>query len=97
MRIGTRKMKALMAAYAGFAGTRTMSAVLNQIPQPLADSLTGKQLGAVASLLFEAYNNGRGATGASIEDDCVWIEPLKALVPLDDIRKRIPECLEVQP
>ena len=81
------KRKNMMAAYTGFRGTQTLTAVLAQLPADLTARLTGAELGQVAGLLYEVYNKGRSSTQASIEDDCVWVGAgVDRLVPLTIIR-----------
>ena len=83
----TRKRNNLIHAYSGFQGTRTLAAVLEQLPEQLVARLTGAELGAVASLLYAAYNKGRASTQASVEDDCVFVGAgVDRLVPLSVIR-----------
>lgn len=74
------KMRRAKAAYTGFAGTRTIAAVSDYITQDMMDSMTGAQIGAVMSAVYAAYNAGRASTGASVEDDCVWVAG--KLIPL---------------
>lgn len=64
----------MMEAYGGFSGTRTVEAILSQIPDNLQRQLTGKQLGLVMAAVNKAYHNGRASLhGIDLCDDCVWL------------------------
>lgn len=64
----------MMAEYKGFAGSRTVEAVLAQIPEDLQRRLTGRELGMVMSAINAAYHNGRASHGGlDLCDDAVWL------------------------
>ena len=64
----------IMAAYDGFHGSRTVDAVLAQIPRDLQQRLTGRELGMVMSAVNAAYHNGRASHGGlDLCDDAVWL------------------------
>jgi hypothetical protein len=72
--MNTLKRKNAMEYYDGFKGVQTVNAVMQEIPDELADSLTGKQLGMVMSAVNSAYHNGRDSTGAEmLGNDTVYI------------------------
>jgi hypothetical protein len=74
------KIRRARAAYTGFAGPRTIAAVSDYITGDMMDRMTGAQIGAVMSAVYAAYNAGRASTGASVENDCVWVAG--KLIPL---------------
>lgn len=75
-------------AYAGFAGSATVSAIMEMIPAELIDSLTGKQLGLVMQAVAKSYHNGvRSQKPIEKIDDCVWLEGGDKLIPIDALRK----------
>ena len=86
--MNTLKRKNMMAAYTGFRGRATLTAVLDTLPEELIARCTGRELGLIAGLVYEQYNKGKASCKASIEDDCVWVGAgIDRLVPLDVIRK----------
>jgi len=62
------KLYRMMSNYAGFAGSTTVSAILNQIPKELQSELTGRQLGLVMKAVNIAYQNGRIAAEGEISE-----------------------------
>lgn len=74
----------MLSTYDGFAGTRTLDAILSQIPAELQQRLTGKELGQVMSAVNTSYHNAKAACGAEVVDDCVWVE--NKLIPLAAIK-----------
>jgi hypothetical protein len=74
------KRKRMMQGYDGHAGSVTVSAVCEQIPEELYNSLTGHQLGIVMSMVNKTYHKGKHDAGAEILDDAVWVSG--KLIPL---------------
>jgi len=80
------KLTRARAAYSGFRGNQTMAVVESHLTDDLKQRLTGAELGAVMSIIAHAYNAGRASTGASVENDAVWIDALGRLMPIDALR-----------
>jgi len=89
----TRKSKLEKAIenFGGFKGRETINHILSFIGAELRVCLTARELGLVMRAIDKAYREGRLSCGASIIDgDAVWIESLKNMYDLDDIRKLTP-------
>ncbi len=90
------KEKNMLAAYDGFTGSRTLEAMMNQVPDELWDRLTGRELGLVMSAINAAYHKGKADAGAEVVDDCVWVAG--KLIPLAAIEAiTIEETVEHRP
>lgn len=83
------KHKNMMASYTGHRGAATMGAILDQVPETLLTTLTGKELGLVMDAINAAYHAGRASHGGlDLCDDCYWfpgVDEEGALVPTEAI------------
>jgi len=77
----------MMEGYTGFAGLRTVAAVMEQMPNPLFAQLTGRQLGMVMTACYRAYRDGKTSCGCEVVDgDTIYINALHHLYEMDDIK-----------
>ena len=68
-------------------GPVTNKAVLSQIPDSVISECPARIIAQVGDAISAAYHAGRASMGAEIvEDDCLWIESIGKLIPLELIR-----------
>jgi len=90
------KKRNMMAAYNGFAGSRTLEAVMAQVPDELWDRLTGRELGIVMTAINASFHKGKASAGAEVVDDCIWVAG--KLIPLAAIEAiTVKETVEYRP
>lgn len=69
------KYQRAISIYTGHKGDTSLSAVWNQIPTSLKESLTGKQLGEIMNLINHTYHTGRASAGAEkIDTNAVYVD-----------------------
>ena len=79
-------------AYTGFSGPDTFESVKSFIPEELNNRLTGMEIGLVMNAINNAYHAGKQSCGCEIVNgDCIWIDQIQKLVPIDEIEKIITE------
>lgn len=81
MEKGTIKLNRAYDMYTGFKGRETVGKVFRRIPDELVQSLTAKQIAAVAEIVAQAYEDGRASTGAEmIDNNAVYINSLDKVI-----------------
>lgn len=76
-----KKQRHMMETYKGFRGDETIKQIISFMPVELVHSLTGRELGFVATAINAAYLAGKASTGADmIDENCVWINRLKCAI-----------------
>lgn len=69
-----------------FKGETTVSAIKNQLPESLLESLNSKDIAIVLESIDKAYKLGQKSTGASmIDSNCVWIESLNKGIEWNEV------------
>ncbi|MCE5343278.1 MAG: hypothetical protein LLF96_06795 [Eubacteriales bacterium] len=85
--MNTLKHKNAMRAYVGFAGPRTVAAIMERIPETLLSGLTGAQIGMVMNAVNDSYQAGRTSAGAEVIDgEYVWVDCLQRGFDLSELR-----------
>ena len=85
----------MMEVYNGGTGPITTSAVLDGIPDELASTLTGKQLGLVMNAVNAAYHRGKASTGAEmVDNNCVYISNLRKFIEWNEVGAEFGNVIE---
>ena len=61
--------------------------VTSSIPADVLESMTSKQIAGVIAAANKSFHDGKASAGAEILDDCVWIDKLEMMVPLEAIKR----------
>lgn len=89
--MNTKKYNNMLNNYEGNKGPEVLKTLFNRVPENLRNSLSGQQLGQVMTVIDKSYHAGKRASGAEVDGTGIWIDQLKEMVEIDDIKKLIEE------
>ena len=70
-----------------YKGYITLSAIMDQVPDSLADRLNSNDLATVIEAVQRAYHKGKRSTGAELcDEEFVWVDCLGMGFFLDQLR-----------
>jgi len=74
-----------------FKGRETIKHILSIISEELQERLSSEELAQVITAIDKAYKLGILSCRAEVvDDDAIWVEPLKNLYDIEDIKKLTP-------
>jgi hypothetical protein len=69
-----------------FKGQTTLSAIKDQLPESLLETLTAKDIALVLEVINKAYHTGRASTGAEmIDTNAVYIQNIGKVIEWSEV------------